>query len=173
MKKTNVNTKNIIVNYGIILGGILVFTSLIQYATGTHLEPEKSIGIISFLLIIAVIVMGVKKFKSENNNSISFGEAVKIGVGISILSALITVIYNLIFVNFIEPDFIDQLDLKQEEMMYNSGMSDEQIEKTIEIGKKFKGPFISSAIGIIASAFLGFVISAITGAIIKTPQIKE
>ena len=52
--------------------------------------------------MIIVIVLGIKNFKSSNNNLITWGQSVKIGVGISIISALIGIIYNLIFINFIQ-----------------------------------------------------------------------
>lgn len=159
--------KNIIVNYGLILGGIAILISLVQYSLGEHLTPNPIYGVISFGLMIAAIVLGIKKLKELNQGYISFGEAVKVGVGIAVVSALISIIYNLIFIYFIEPDFLDQMLQKQEEDMFNKGMKEEQIKAAMAMANKLKGPFISSAVGIVASAFMGFIVSAITGAIVK------
>jgi hypothetical protein len=167
MENNNNSGKAIILNYGLILGGIAILISLVQYSLGEHLSPKPIYGFISFGLMIVATILGIKKMKSENEGYISFGEAVKIGVGIAVVSAIISIIYNLIFMNFIEPDFIDQMLLKQEETMFDNGMNEKQIEAAMGMANKMKGPFISSAIGIVASAFFGFVISAITGAILK------
>ena len=59
--------------------------------------------------MIVIIVLGIRNFKSVNNNLITWGQSVKIGVGIAIVSALLGIIYNLIFMNFIEPEFMNQM----------------------------------------------------------------
>lgn len=167
MENNNNSSKALILNYGLILGGIAILISLIQYALGEHLSPKPVYGIVSFVLMILAIVFGVKNLKKANHGYISFGEAIKVGVGIAVVSAIISIVYNLIFINFVEPDFIDQMLQKQEQDMFNKGMNEKQIEAAMGMANKMKGPFISSAVGIVASAFFGFVISAITGAIVK------
>ena len=52
----------------------------------------------------------------------------KIGVGISIISAAIGVFYNLIFINFIEPEFMNLLMEKQVMAWEEANMTSEQIE---------------------------------------------
>ena len=65
--------------------------------------------------------MGIKKFKVDNYNLLSFGQAVKIGVGISIISALLTIVYNQVFANFIEPDFMNQIyEIERAKWVVNS-----------------------------------------------------
>ena len=109
-------------------------------------------------------------FKSSNNNLITWGQSVKIGVGISIISALIGIIYNLIFINFIEPDFMTLLMEKQVVAWEELNMTEEQIEASKSMMETFSSPAITSAIGIIAAAFFGFIISAIAGAIMKKTE---
>ncbi|MFC2127599.1 DUF4199 domain-containing protein [Bacteroidota bacterium] len=170
MNSTKAQSKNIILNYGALLGGTSILISLIQYSLGQHLSPNMAYGLISIVIMILATFLGIKKLKSENGGFLTFGEAVKIGVGIAVVSAVISIIYNQVFMNFIEPDFMDQLIAKQEEDFFNRGMTEEQIEAAMKMTNKMKGPFISSAVGIVASAFIGFIISAITGAIMKQSQ---
>ena len=88
-------------NYGLVLGLTSIFINLIAYAIGIHLDQDWRVGTLGFVAMIIVIVLGIKNFKSANNNLITWGQSVKIGVGISIISGLIGIIYNLIFINFI------------------------------------------------------------------------
>ena len=49
-------------------------------------------------------------------------------------------------------------------------MTEEQIEASKSMMETFSSPAITSAIGIIAAAFFGFIISAIAGAIMKRTE---
>lgn len=165
------SSKGIMLNYGAMLGVASVLVSLTIYAMGQHLEQDWKMGLVNFGLMILIISLGIKKYKQSNEGWLSFGQAVKVGVGIAIISAVIGIIYNLIFVNVIEPDFMNQLLEKQRELWNDNNMTEEQIETAEGMFKTFSSPAITSAISIVAAAFFGFIISAIAGAIMKkTPQ---
>jgi hypothetical protein len=161
------SSKSIILNYGLYLGIISVLVSLITYATGNHLQPHWSISVINVVIMVTMIVMGMKKFKTDNGGFMSWGQAVKVGVGLTMVSTIIVIVYNMIFMNFIEPDFMNQMAAIQEQAWVDAGMSSEEIDAAKTMMQKFQGPVISSAIGLVVAAFLGFVVSAIAGAIMK------
>lgn len=164
------SSKSTMLNYGLVLGVISILTSVVLFALGKHLEQDWKISLLNFIVMIVIIVLGIRNFKTANLNIVSWGQAVKIGVGISILGALITIIYNLIFINFIEPDFMTQMLEKQRLLWEEANMTTEQIEGAESMFETFSSPAISSAIGIVAAAFFGFIISAITGAIMKRTE---
>ena len=161
------NSKNIILNYGVYLGIASVLINLVVYAVGDYLNPHWSISVISGVVMIAMIVMAYKKFKELNGGFMSWGQSVKIGVGLTVISALIVIVYQQVFANFIEPEYMQQIMMVQEQKWIDGGMTSEQIEGAKEMMQKFQGPLISSAIGIVVSAFIGFIVSAIVGAIMK------
>lgn len=163
-------SKSFIVNNGVILGGASVVFSLLLYATGNHLPPHWSASVISFVLFIVFIVLGTKQFKEANGGFLSWGQGVKIGVGIAVLAGLIVVIYNYIFANFIEPDFMTKLMEIQNQSFLDQGMTEEQIEAANEMTKTFQTPGIMAAVGIISYAIGGFIVSAITAAIMKKSE---
>lgn len=164
------SSKNIMLNYGVYLGIISILVNVVLYATDSLIENSWIGGIVSFLAMIVILVLGIKKFKFDNNNILSFGQAVKVGVGIAIVSAVIGIVYNLIFLNFIEPDFQNQMLEVQKQAWEEANMTSEQIESAAEMTKRFSNPAITSAISIVAAAFFGFIISAIAGAIMKRTE---
>ena len=97
-----INSKNIIINNGLYLGLVGVFVGLILYAMGKSLELQWVSSVVGFVATIGFVVMGIKTFKKANEGFISWGEGLKIGMGIVMISAIITVIYTLLFVNVIE-----------------------------------------------------------------------
>lgn len=168
--ENQVNSKSIIINFGLILAGFSIFINLVNYAIGNHLDPHWSITVISILALVALIVFGIKKYKEANNGFLSWGQAVKIGVGIAIISALIGSLYNYVFMNFIEPDFMQQMAEIQNQKMLDQGYTDEQIEAANEMSESFRNPALIAAFGIIGSAIGGFIVSAIAGAIMKKSE---
>ena len=161
------NSKNIILNYGVYLGIATVLINLVVYAVADYLRPHWSVSILSGVIMIAIIVMANKKFKEDNAGFMSWGQAVKIGVGLTVISAVIGIVYQQIFANFIEPEFMKDMMMIQEQKWIDQGMNSEGIETAKGMMQKFQGPFISSAIGLVVAAFIGFVVSAIVGAIMK------
>ena len=165
--ENQVSSKSIIINQGLYLGIVSILINLVVYALGNHLQPHWSVSVIFFVVLNGFIVMGMKQFKSSNGGFMSWGEAVKIGVGLTMISAVIVTIYNQIFMNFIEPDLMQQMSALQEQQWIDAGLSSDQIENSKKMMEKFQGPVISSAVGLVASAFFGFIVSAIAGAVMK------
>ncbi|CAM1362635.1 conserved membrane hypothetical protein [Tenacibaculum sediminilitoris] len=167
------NSKNIILNYGLYLGIIGVFIHLAFYATGNLIEHGMLSGIIGFIVMIALIILGIKKFKADNGGILTFGQALKVGVGIAVISAVISTIYTLIFTNVIEPDFQAQMMEIQKQGWIDAGMTDEQIEASETMAEKFNSPLITAPLALVVSAFFGFIISAIGGAIMKKTEEEQ
>lgn len=166
-------SKNIIFKYGFLLGLVSVSMSIGLYTQGKHLEQNQTIGIVSVLFILIAIILGIRDYSQQNK--MSFGEGLKIGIGITVLGAVILTFYNYIFSHYLEPDFIEQMSAVQQKAMEESGqLTTEEISARIEKLKEGADSFITSAIGIVFSAFLGFVFSAVTTVVfIKINESKQ
>lgn len=163
------DSKNIILNYGLIFGTLLVISSLVVYALGIHMSETG--GYINFaILAIALIVfplLSISVFKKENNGFLKWSQGLKVGIGVVIIGVLISIIYQHIFTAFIEPDFYIQLEEIQRQGFMESGMTSEQIDNQIAMTSKFQGTLIGDALGLLFFIFIGFIISAIISAIKK------
>jgi len=164
------NLKQTIINYGLILGIASIFLSLGIYASGMDLINQPTwVKVVSYIIFIAAIIMGIIKYKALNNNILSLGQAMKVGVGIALIGGIISAIYTFIFFSFIEPDMITQIATTAEEQMIeqNPEMSDDQIDAAMGITKMFMTPFMITTITIIGSLFMGTIIALIGGLILK------
>lgn len=169
MENQEVTPKQIMLNYGLMLGFASILISVALYAMGKTYDQHWSVGVFSTLITVVVIILGIKKIKEFNSGFLSLSEALKTGLGIALVSGIIFVVYNLIFVTFIEPEYFERmLEFQQQKLLETyPNFSDEQLEASSEMAKKMSGPLINSAIIIIGSLFLGFVISLIGGLIMK------
>lgn len=169
MENQTTTPKQIMLNYGLMLGvlGILVNVSL--FAMGKTYDPHWSVAVIQTIITIVIIIMGIKKIKELNNGFLSLGEALKTGLGIALIAGIIAVIYTYLFTSFIEPEFYQRMsEVQMQKMMEsNPNLTDEQLEAGAAMAKKFSGPYISAAFAIVASLFFGFIISLIAGLIMR------
>ncbi len=169
METQEVSVKKIALNYGLILALLSIVVSVIAYVTNNHIERPWWVSVLSTVVMVGVIVYGLKTFKSENSGFLSIGEALKVGLAISIIAGIIGALYNYIFVTVIEPDFVTQmLDMTRDQMIeQNPEMAQDQMDMAMGITEKMMQPTIMSAIGIIMTLFFGFIISLISGLIMK------
>ncbi len=162
-------TNKIMLNYGVILGIVLILINVIIYAMGMIYDQDWKTGSIGIIAMIAVIFAGIKKFREFNDGFLSIGNALKTGLGIAIIGAIVSLVYTLIFMNFIEPEFIANTMAGAEQKMIeqNPNLTDEQIEQGLAFTEKLLSPGIMIAMALIWTLFLAFIISLISGLILK------
>lgn len=169
MQNPQPSTGKFALNYGLVLGLISVAFVVVLYATNNLLDQNWITTVISFIIMIGVIVYALNAYKKANGGFMSLSQAIKVGLGVALIGALVGAVYNFIFMSFIEPNFIDLIIDKQRETMVEAqpNMTTEQIDQSLEMVKKFAGPWISSAFQIVGGLFFGFIISLIAGLIMK------
>jgi amino acid transporter len=164
-------TKQIMLNYGVILGFASILISVANYALGNAYNQDWKVSLLGFLVMAAIIVFGIKKYKEANGGLLSLGEGLKTGVGIALIGGVISIIYTIIFMTYIEPDFMENtMELARQKMMDNPNMSEETIDAAINMQKKFSSPAMIAGFGLLWVAFLGFVISLIASLIMKKTE---
>ena len=106
MEDQKSSTKQIMLNYGLMLGFISILISVANYAVGNIYEQHWAVSVVSILITIAVIVLGIKKVKELNSGYLTLGEALKTGLGVIfsrlpfILNLIIALLFALPFATF-------------------------------------------------------------------------
>lgn len=161
--------KSSIITYGSILGAISVIFQLMLFFLDMHYKNDSTAGIVSLVIMIGILLYSLISFKKLNNNFLSLSEALKIGLGASLISALIGVVYTQILVNFLDPETMQKsLKLSMDTLRtQNPEIPQEALDTTRSIQEKMSSPLIFSAIQIIFALFFGFIISLIGGLIVK------
>ena len=175
METQEISIKKIALNYGIYLALLSIAISVIAYVTDNHIDRPWWVSVLSAIVAIGAILYGIKTFKEENNGFLSIGDALKVGLAISLIAGIIGALYNYIFVTVIEPDFVTKmLDMTREQIIeQNPDMPQDQMDMAMGISEKMMQPSIMSAIGIITTLFFGFIISLVTGLIMKVNRPEE
>ncbi|WP_346881488.1 DUF4199 domain-containing protein [uncultured Algibacter sp.] len=168
MDSKNLSPGKFATNYGLILGIILIVITAILYFTGMQLKGIQWPMYIYYLIFPVVIVYAISQYKKHNGNLLSLSDAIKTGLIIAVISAITFTVYNLIFNYFIDPEFNDKMmEVTREKLLENPKMTEEMVDKSIEMGKKFSNPFLTSTIWIALSAIFGLIYALIAGLAMK------
>lgn len=169
MENQTASLKKIALNFGVLLALLSIVLQVISFVLDAHIDRPWWLTILQLVISIGVLVYGIKAFKNDNAGFLTIAQALKTGLAISLVAGIISVIFNYIFINYIDPDFIQKtLDFSREQMITDfPNMTKEQIENSLEISAKFMTPTIMSAMGILATLFFGFIISLVAGMILK------
>ena len=169
MPNQNSSLKSNIITYGIILGSISVVFQLMLFFLDMHYKNDSTAGIVALLITSGVLVYSFIVFKKNNEGYMTLSEALKIGLGVSLISAIIGIIYTQLLVNVLDPDTMQKsLELSIDNMRaQNPEIPQEALETARSIQEKMSSPLIFSAVQIIFSLFFGFIISLIGGLIVK------
>ncbi|MDC3133005.1 DUF4199 domain-containing protein [Flavobacteriaceae bacterium] len=169
MEENNVTTGKFALNFGLILGGISVVFSLMLYFLDMHYQGGTMQSVVSFAIMAGTLIWGMIAFKQANEGFISLGEALKIGLGASLIAAIIGFAYYLVLANVLDPDLMEKtMDFQTQKMrMDNPELPQENIDQIVEMQQKMSSPWILAPIIIITNLFLGFIISLIGGLIVK------
>ena len=91
-----VSTKQIAINFGILLSAYNVIIGLILVFLDLHYQNNSTIGLINLGVIIGIVIYGIYYFKKSNDGYLKVSEALKTGVGISLVSGVISSLYSII-----------------------------------------------------------------------------
>ena len=169
MEDQNLELKKYISQYGALLGGISVVFGLMLFSMDMHYQNETSTTIVSLVLTLGVIVFAQYSYRKDNEDYMSLSQGVKMGLGMGAISGLINVAYFLVLSNVLDPEMMNKaLEMGMNQFLdQNPEASQDMINQVESMQEKFSGTIISSSFIIIASLLTSFVISLITGLILK------
>ncbi|MBQ4804113.1 DUF4199 domain-containing protein [Aquimarina sp. MMG015] len=169
MKSKSIPIKKYVLIYGIVLGFSIITYSILTYLTGNYTVKNLFHYSILFLLTISSIITGLILFKKNNEGFISLGEALIIGIGITVFGGIIITLWEILLIRVIDPEIITQLEDKQIKKIAEKAndFTQENIERKIEITKKFTSPLIMFITAFLEDIIVGFTMSLITGLIIR------
>ena len=175
--ENNVSPAKSGISYGVLYGVIMVLEFVIMYVIGMKSLVNTSFGVIvnvaNYLILpLIFIYVGCNHFKKNiNGGYISFGQCLKIGVSIAFVAAIIYAAFSVIF-NLIFPEFIDEMvSISKTAMLKeNPEMTSEQLEMGLSMMKKFSNPLIVFPVTLAMYSFLGLIYSLIIGAVVKNDK---
>ena len=165
----DITTKKYMLEFGTWTAITLISFAIMLFFLEAHYENSTSTQIINTLIQFSGITIACLAYKKANSSKISWGETRKIGTGVSLIIAIIAVIYTYLLANVIEPGYMDKvLEISYYETLenYPEALANMKLNQYIENAKPFTW-FTYPAI-LFFTIFFGFLYSLILGFFIKT-----
>ena len=171
MEENQPKTGKYALTYGLILGAISVAFLLMLYSLDMHYQGGPMVMGVSLLITIAVIAIGMIQFKKDNKGFMSFGQGLKVGVGIGLIAGIIGIIFNQILAGVIDPEMMNKaMEYQQGLLMETTKMTPEQIDAQMEGAKKFTTPSMQIVFGLVYSVVASLLLSLIPALILKKKE---
>ncbi|WP_417886805.1 DUF4199 domain-containing protein [Zunongwangia sp.] len=171
MIEKNTSVKSVAYPFGLGYAIFGILTLVLVYIL--NLKTDSPINyIISFLNIavpIGIYWFAIRSFKKQNNNVLSLSLALKAGMSVAVIAALLIGIYSYFHYTYIYPEFIELMKEQQRAAMINMGqMSEQQINQSIKSTSFMMNPFFIATSSLITTLFMGLIASLIIGLIQKS-----
>ncbi len=154
-------------NYGLIVGGILIIFNLVIYLFDA-LSRESYLNLFNYAILLGGIIWGAKTYRDIYNEGYStYSEAFGSGFLVGLFSTILLSIFWYILYK-LDPALIENIILQTEEQMYESSeLSDSEIEQAISMTRRFTTPFIIAITSLIWTTIINLVLSLIVAIFIK------
>lgn len=156
-------------NYGLILGGIGVAFGIMLFLQDAHTSQSPGVMAVGILLTAGVIFWGIYNFRKANGGYLTLGQALKLGAGIALIAGIVSVLFNIILVNYLDPDAPSKImDARLAEPLANGDITAAQAEQQKEMSLQYW--WMGYPVIVIVNVLIGLVIGLIAGLIFKKPK---
>jgi len=155
--------------YGVLTGLVTVIYTFFIFATGQF--ANQALQWAGIIIPIGGICLAHIAFKKLNGGFMSYGEGLGIGTILSLVSGVISTLFNYVYKTFIDPDLqVRVLEAMRTQFEQKGGMTDAQIDQALSMTSKFSTGPIGLVIGLVGALILGVLISLIVAAFTKNPK---
>jgi hypothetical protein len=159
--------------YGIYSGIALCGLSLISWFALPDLDfgLQEVLGYASMILSLLFVYFGIRHFRErENNGELSLADGLRIGLGISLIAAICFGLLDLVYVKWMNPEFMDQYYESVLDQMQSSLPAAEFEEKRQEMESQkalFSNPWMSFLVMSLTVFFIGLIISLLSSLVLR------
>lgn len=159
-----------ILRYGLFSAGFLIITNLIIFlllgASSDNYGIGEVLGYSSITLSLVFVYFGIRQYRNDQlDGYINFGQSLKIGLLIALFPALAFGIYNVVYVEVLDPDFMENYYQHQLQLM-EASMSSAEFETAksqMEAEKEmFMNPGIQFFVMFLTVWIIGLIITLVS-----------
>jgi len=166
--------------FGSIAGLVLVvmmFLTMPFMGKDVDYDTAEWLGYISMIVALSAIFIGIKSYRDkESGGFISFGNAFKVGLFITLVASVFYVAGWMLYMNTSDTNFMDNYYAQNIEKIRSSGDSEADIQARIADMQKqreaYKNPLVQVGFTFIEIFPVGLLITIISAAILKKKQEK-
>lgn len=167
-------SKNLFWNKAMFWGFVTALASMLSitifYSTDNFFAKPRAWVDIA-IIAAGIVICGLTYRQSlSEKEPFTYPRALGLGMATILFASLIMGVFYFVLYKFIDPELIDEMLAQSEEVLLNSGLSDDMVEQQIEMSSKFMNPAFMSISSIFSYLFYGFIVSLISSIFLKKKQ---
>jgi len=161
--------KSTIIQYGLIYGGLSVVFSIMLLIMDMHYQGGSLQNWTGLIIMVGSITFAQIAYRKLNDGYLNLSEAMKIGLGVTVIGILIAIVYGWFQATILDPTQMERATefALNQAIDQNPEMTDEMITMTREWIEWGSSPGISTAFALGFGLLFGSIVSLITGLIVK------
>ena len=167
--------KKTVLTFGLISGAIssVLMVATMPFAHRIGFNKALIVGYTTIVLSFLLVYFGIRSYRDNaGNGQIAFMKAFAVGISITLISCVFYVVsWEILYFNFLPPDFMDQYGANRIEKLKASGASDAAVQAQIEQAKKYKemydNPLLNAAMTFIEPFPVGLAITLLSAAVLR------
>lgn len=172
--------KNAILRNGIYACLVILVGFTIEYFMGKGKEVDygasETIGYLILSAAMIFVFFGIRQYRDqENKGQLTFVEGLKIGALIVLLPSLVFGLYNVVYVLWLDPDFMnDYFAYSLDQLKASLPPAEYAIKKQELLAQKetFTNPFVNFAVMFLTVFIMGFIVSIISSFALMKPTVE-
>lgn len=162
--KENINIAPPAIKFGVIASFIAILTSIFLFIL--DLEYTGLWKYLPTVFVVGIIFIAQQQLVKTNHPHIfTLGHLLKFGFIITLVTAVLLLVYFILYTNVIAPDYMDKVMDATRLELEKKNLNEDQIEKALEMSKSYMTPTFMMIIGFISNIILG-ALAALFGALI-------
>ncbi len=166
--------KNGLLACAVLLGVILLSELFFSEMTIENFRKQEIFGYSAILLSTIFVFLGIKQYRdNEGQGNITFLKALMVGIGITAIPSLAFGLYNLIYVEFINPEFMDAYFAMSLEAGKEGKTAEEYAAFVAEQNASkdaFQSPVIQFFAMFITVFLVGLIVSILSSLVLKRAE---
>ncbi len=158
-------------SYGIIAGVILILIGVLYYILDVNIFQFTMMAVsflVNFGIIIVLMVIGIKAYRDKSlGGKIDYAKSFLSGLLICTFAMVLSGLFNFVFYNYFDPDYMPKMLDNMVEMFENLNMSEEQIDLAIARSEKNMKPINQLISTLYTGPIAGVILSLIVSIFIK------
>ena len=114
--------RKVLIGLGVAAGAVQVVAGVAMYLAGVYFAPWSML--LSLFVLLVCIVVGTRWYRDHYlNGEITYLQALKVGIVISVCTGLVYAVYNMVSIAWFYPNFLDEV--ARARMAHTDGQSAE------------------------------------------------
>ncbi|WP_454802378.1 DUF4199 domain-containing protein [Mucilaginibacter phyllosphaerae] len=141
----------------------IVITYAFQFL---NIDQNSALKYVGYLPFIAFCFLAQSEYRDQLGGFVTFGKAFNPGFRYSLFGGLLLAIFIYIYLGILSPEMLTKAMEQQQTAMADKGMSQDQIDKALEMGTKY-GALFGAIATAISTLIFGSIVALVGAAILK------